>query len=111
MSSMKDLILLLFQLLTTIAKLIQPGGRKPGPKGPYKEVTKAIVEMKQRNARYGCPRIAQQINLAFGPDLDKDTVRRVLAVYYKPDPADRGPSWLTTLGHARILTGGVYIRL
>ena len=77
------------------------GGGKPGPKGPSKEVIGAIVEMKQRNPRYGCPRIAQQINLAFGLDLDKDTVRRVLAVHYKPDPADRGPSWLTTLAHAK----------
>jgi putative transposase len=77
------------------------GGRKPGPKGPSKEVIEAIVEMKQLNPRFGCPRIAQQINLAFGLDLDKDIVRRVLAVHYKPDPADRGPSWLTTLGHAK----------
>ena len=77
------------------------GGRKPGPKGPSKEVIKAVVEMKQRNPRYGCPRIAQQINLAFGLDLDKDTVRRVLATYYKPDPSNRGPSWLTTIGHAK----------
>ena len=42
------------------------GGKKPGPKGPAKEVINAIVEMKQRNPRYGCPRIAQQISLAFG---------------------------------------------
>ena len=42
------------------------GGRKPGPKGPSREVVNAIVEMKQRNPRFGCPRIAQQINLAFG---------------------------------------------
>jgi transposase InsO family protein len=77
------------------------GGRRPGPAGPSKRVISAIVEMKQRNPRYGCPRIAQQINLAFGLDLDKDTVRRVLAAYYKPGPHDRGPSWLTTLGHAK----------
>ena len=77
------------------------GGRKPGPKGPSKEVIQAIVEMKQRNPRYGCPRIAQQINLAFGLELDKDIVRRVLAIHYKPDPTNRGPSWLTTLGHAK----------
>jgi putative transposase len=77
------------------------GGRKPGPKGPSGEVIKAIVEMKRRNPRYGCPRIAQQINLAFGLELDKDTVRRVLAVHYKPDPSNRGPSWLTALSHAK----------
>jgi transposase InsO family protein len=57
--------------------------------------------MKQRNARYGCPRIAQQINLVFGLELDKDIVRRILAVHYKPDPGNHGPSWLTTIGHAK----------
>jgi len=82
-------------------KLYSPrGGRKPGPKGSAKAIIKAIVEMKQRNPRYGCPRIAQQINLAFGLDLDKDIVRRVLAAHYTPDPRNQGPSWLTTLGHA-----------
>jgi hypothetical protein len=54
------------------------GGRKPGPKGPSREVINAIVEMKRRNPRYGCPRIAQQINLAFGLELDKDVVRRII---------------------------------
>ena len=77
------------------------GSKKPGPKGPAKEVIDAIVKMKQRNPRYGCPRIAQQINLAFGLEIDKDIVRRVLAVHYKPDPANRGPSWLTILAHAK----------
>ncbi|MDB4542872.1 integrase core domain-containing protein, partial [bacterium] len=82
------------------------GGRKPGPKGPSKDVIQAIVEMKRRNPRFGCPRfgcprIAQQINLAFGLDLDKDIVRRALAVHYKPDPASVGASRLTTLGHAK----------
>ena len=51
------------------------GGSKPGPKGPSQEVINAIVEMKQRNPRYGCPRITHQINLVFGLELDKDTVR------------------------------------
>ena len=57
--------------------------------------------MKQRNPSYGCARIAQQINLSFGLDLDKDTVRRVLAVHYKPKTTDHGPAWLTTIGHAK----------
>jgi transposase InsO family protein len=77
------------------------GGRKPGPKGPSREVINAVTEMKRHSPRYGCPRIAQQINLAFGLTLDKDVVRRVLATHYKPDPNGRGPSWLTTLGHAK----------
>ena len=79
----------------------QGGGRKPGPKGPSREIIDAIVAMKQRNPRYGCPRIAQQINLAFGLELDKDVVRRILATHYKSDPSNRGPSWLTAIGHAK----------
>ncbi len=77
------------------------GGKKPGPKGPSQEVVSAIVEMKQRNPRFGCPRIAQQINLAFGLALDKDVIRRVLANHYKPVSGDDGPTWLTTLGHTK----------
>jgi putative transposase len=77
------------------------GGRKPGQKGPAREVIDAIVEMKRRNHRFGCPRIAQQINLAFGLKLDKDVVKRILAVHYKPSPVSNGPSWLTTIGHTK----------
>lgn len=57
--------------------------------------------MKHRNPRYGCPRSAHQINLAFGLILDKDIVRRALAAHYKPDPSSSGPSWLTALGHTK----------
>jgi len=57
--------------------------------------------MKQHNPRYGYPRIAQQINAAFGLALDKDMVRRILAKHYRPNPRDNGPSWLTTLGHTK----------
>ncbi|MBT3867332.1 MAG: DDE-type integrase/transposase/recombinase [Gammaproteobacteria bacterium] len=57
--------------------------------------------MKRRNPRYGRPGIAQQINLAFDLELDKDVVRRNLATHYRPDPNNRGPSWLTTIGHAK----------
>jgi putative transposase len=30
------------------------------------------------NPRFGCPRIAQQISHAFGVEIDKDVVRRIL---------------------------------
>jgi transposase InsO family protein len=75
--------------------------RKPGPKGPSQQLIQAIVEMKQRNPRFGCPRIAQQINKAFGTNIDKDVVRRVLASHYRPEHTDGGPSWLTFLGHTK----------
>ena len=75
---------------------------KPGPKGPSKELIDAIVELKRRNPRFGCPRIAQQINKAFGTNIDKDVVRRVLAKHYRPRPGSgRGPSWLTFIGHLK----------
>ena len=77
----------------------------PGPKGPPPEVVDAILEMKRRNLRFGYQRIAQQLALAFGIEIDKDTVGRILAKHYRPDPT--GPSWLTfpdsedPLGHGR----------
>jgi hypothetical protein len=84
-------------------RLLYSAGRKgkPGPKGPSPELILAIVELKRRNPRFGCPRIAQQINKAFGTDIDKDVVRRILATHYRPDPDGRGPSWLTFLGHTK----------
>ena len=75
--------------------------RKPGPKGPSRELIQAIIALKQRNPRFGCRRIAQQINKAFDTDIDKDIVRRVLANHYRPAPGGSGPSWLTFLGHTK----------
>jgi putative transposase len=75
--------------------------RKPGPKGPGPELFTAIVEMKRRNPRFGCRRIAQQLSLTFGVEIDKDAVRRVLAKHHRPTHGSDGPSWLTFLGHAK----------
>jgi putative transposase len=74
---------------------------KPGPKGPEINVVHAVVEMKQRNPTWGCPRIADQINLAFGTAINKDVVRRILASHFKPEPNSGGPSWLTFIGHMK----------
>jgi putative transposase len=73
--------------------------RKPGAKGPSAELIRAVVEMKQRNPSWGCPRIAQQIALAFHIQIDKDVVRRILGHHYRPGLP--GPSWLTFLGHMK----------
>lgn len=75
--------------------------KKPGPKGPTEEIIAAVVEMKRRNPRWGCPRIAQQIALAFAIPITKDGVRRILAVQYRPVPDSAGPSWLTALGQTK----------
>lgn len=56
--------------------------RKPGPKGPSAEVVAAIIELKRRNPRFGYRRIAEQISFAFGIEIDKDIVRRVLAKHF-----------------------------
>jgi transposase InsO family protein len=75
--------------------------RKPGPKGPSAELIRAVVQMKQRNPNWGCPRIAQQIALAFHIQIDKDVVRRILARHHSPGQDSGGPSWLTFLGHMK----------
>src|SRR5450755_1240439 len=75
--------------------------QKPGPKGPSAQLVAAIVEMKRRNPKFGCVRIAQQINHAFGLKIDKDVVRRVLATHCRPEPGADGPSWLTLIAHAK----------
>ena len=75
--------------------------RKPGPKGPSTELIAALVEMKRRNPNWGCPRIAQQMALAFNIQIDKDVVRRILANHYPPAQPSGGPSWLTFLGQMK----------
>src|SRR5215472_3051835 len=74
---------------------------KPGPKGPTADLIRAIVEMKQRNPTWGCPHIADQINLAFGTSINKDVVRRILAQHYQPMPTEGRPSCLWFIGHAK----------
>ena len=75
--------------------------RRPGPKGPTKELIDAVVEMKRRNRTWGCKRIAQQIALAFGVDIDKDVVRRILGIHFPPETGCGGQSWLSFIGHAK----------
>src|SRR5262249_46042323 len=58
--------------------------QRPGPKGPTKELIDAVVERKRRNRTWGCKRIAQHIALAFGIEIDKDVVWRILG---NPFPA------------------------
>jgi len=75
--------------------------RRPGPKGPSKELICAVVEMKQRNPRFGCRKIAEQISRAFAIEINKDVVRRILIQHYRPVSGGDGPSWLTIIGHAK----------
>jgi putative transposase len=61
----------------------------------------AVVEMKRRNPRLGCRKIAEQISNAFGLAINKDVVRRILIQHYPPAPGGDGPSWLSVIGQAR----------
>ncbi len=60
--------------------------KRCGPKGPSRQLIAAIVELKQRNTRFGCPRIAYIVTLTFGVEINKDIVRRILAKHCKPRP-------------------------
>ena len=71
------------------------------PKGPSDALIQAIVALKARNPRFGCPRIARIISHTFGVDIDKNVVYRVLSKHYRPVPGGTGPSWLSFIGHTR----------
>src|SRR6202521_351729 len=75
--------------------------KKPGPKEPSDALIQAIVELKSRNPRFGCPRIACIISHTFGVDIDKHVVYRVLSKHYRPAPGGTGPSWLSFIGHTK----------
>ena len=75
--------------------------RKPGPKGHAPELIQAICELKRRNPRFGSPKLAQHLAKVFGLEINKDVVRRVLALHYRPERGKSGPSWLTILGHSK----------
>jgi transposase InsO family protein len=66
---------------------------------PDEALIRAIVELKSRNPRFGCPRIARIIAQTFGIDIDKNVVHRMLAKRYRPAPGGTGPSWLAFIGH------------
>ncbi len=57
---------------------------KPGPKGPEMELIRLILELKQRNPAYGCPKIALLVSNQFGININKDVVRPILTLHYKP---------------------------
>jgi len=78
------------------------GTERPSPKGPSRKLINAVVEIKRRNPRFGCSRIAYTIALTFGDEINNDVVRRILAKHYKPGSGNtQGPCWLSFLGHSK----------
>jgi putative transposase len=127
---MRDVVILFLHLIVTVVRLAWPGGlrsvvaesllvkhqllilnrghkRAPNLHAAERIIAglctliDVVVELKRRNPTWGCPRIAQQITLAFGVEIDKDVVRRILSVHYRPESDSGGPSWLTFLGHIK----------
>jgi len=70
---------------------------RPGPKGPSKELIKFIVETKEKNPAYGCPKIALLASNVLSISVDECLVRRILLKHYKPTPGN-DPSWLLPIG-------------
>ena len=70
--------------------------RSPARRGRTRALIQAIVELKSRNPRFGCPRIARIISQTFGIDVDKNVVCRVLSKHYRPAPGGSGGAkrWL-----------------
>ena len=82
--------------------LLRRTRRRPGPKGPKEEIVAAILELELGNPRFGYQRIAEQISHAFGVQINKDVVRRVLAKHFGADHPDHsGPSWLTFIAQSK----------
>jgi len=73
---------------------------KPGPIGPCKELVKLVVETKEKNTRYGCPRMALLVGRLLGEAIDAETVRRILTKHYRLIPG-KGPSWLLPIGNSQ----------
>ena len=64
-----------------------PSPKKPGPKGPDEALIRAIVELKSRNPRFGCPRIARIMSQTFGIDIDKNLTDAASGITERMPPA------------------------
>jgi hypothetical protein len=94
---------------TASSSLPWPSSPRRFGAGPCAQLIAAIVEMKHRNPKFGCVRIAQQIGHAFGIEIDNDVVRRMLGKHFRPDPGADGPSWLTLIAHAKDSVWSVHL--
>src|SRR5215469_11727656 len=74
--------------------------RQPGPKGTQQRPHGRRSGNETAQSRLGLSP-HWQISLAFGVEIDKDLVRRVLSVHYGPESDSGGPSWLTFPGHTK----------
>ena len=71
-----------------------PCPKKPGPKGPSEALIQAIVEIKSRNPRFGCPRIPHHLADVRGRHRQERRVPRA-GETLSPHTGGTGPSWLS----------------
>ena len=74
---------------------------KPGRKPRDKALIELVIEMRQRNPGVGYGRIAMQIYEAFGIEISRFAVGRILRQNWCRIPPGEGPSWLTFIGHMK----------
>jgi len=61
-----------------------------------------VIEMRRLNPRMGYGRISMQIYQAFGIEISRFAVGRILRNHFRDSPSKgEGPSWLTFIGHMK----------
>ena len=75
--------------------------KKPGRKGQDEALVDLVIEMKARNPSFGYGRIAMQIFEAFGIEISRFAVGRILRKNENRVLPGGGPSWLTFIGHMK----------
>jgi putative transposase len=75
--------------------------RKPGPKGPSPELIKLIIGIKQKNPKYGCPRIALLASKLTDRTINENLVRRILRQHFLFPSGSSCQSWLSQIGKAK----------
>jgi hypothetical protein len=77
---MRDLLILIVHLITTVGRLANPGGLRA-------VVAESVLVKHQllivSRSRQRSPNLC---NLAFGTSINKDVVRRILALHCRPEP-------------------------
>ena len=81
--------------------LFSPTRRRTGPQGPSNALVDAIVDMKRRNPRWGCPRIATTDRARLCGRHRQGRGAPSARYALSTGPHSGGPSWLTFLGHAK----------
>lgn len=76
--------------------------KNPGRKPQDQKLIDLVIEMRKLNPSMGYGRISMQVYHAFGFEVSRFAVGRILRNYFKDNPGKgEGPSWLTFIGHMK----------